>query len=147
MDVVLACVLVCCWSVRTAKDVPSLTAWLCFGLSTVCFCWPQDVRELARDPSPNYFAAPLKVAPGDRSDSNTIYTMASTDLRCPVCVHHQDNLFEWHFTIRGPPDTAFEGGVYHGRILLPSQYPFKPPNIMFLTVRARHIMPQWYWKH
>lgn len=34
----------------------------------------------------------------------------------------EDNLFEWHFTIRGPPDSDFAGGRYHGRILLPSQY-------------------------
>lgn len=47
----------------------------------------------------------------------------------------QDDLFEWHFTIRGPPDTEFEGGVYHGRILLPSEYPVKPPDIIILTVR------------
>jgi ubiquitin-conjugating enzyme E2 J1 len=29
----------------------------------------------------------------------------------------------------------FEGGRYHGRILLPAEYPFKPPAIMMLTVR------------
>lgn len=46
----------------------------------------------------------------------------------------EDNLFEWHFTIRGPPDTEFEGGIYHGRIILPSEYPMKPPNIILLTV-------------
>ena len=48
----------------------------------------------------------------------------------------QENQFEWHFTIRGPPDTPFEGGIYHGRILLPTEYPLKPPNIVFLTVRC-----------
>ena len=26
----------------------------------------------------------------------------------------EDNLFEWHFTIRGPADTPFENGLYHG---------------------------------
>lgn len=46
----------------------------------------------------------------------------------------EDNLFEWHFTIRGPPGTEFEGGCYHGRILLPSRYPMQPPNIIVLTV-------------
>ena len=51
----------------------------------------------------------------------------------------ETNMFEWHFTIRGPPDTAFEGGIYHGRILLPAEYPFKPPNIVFLTVSI-HIL-------
>ena len=47
----------------------------------------------------------------------------------------EDNMFDWHFTIRGPRDTDFEGGIYHGRILLPSDYPFRPPNIILLTVR------------
>ena len=46
----------------------------------------------------------------------------------------QDNLFEWHFTIRGPADSEFDGGVYHGRIILPPEYPMKPPSIILLTV-------------
>jgi len=67
-----------------------------------------DMRELARDPSDQYRAAPL-----------------------------ENDMFEWHFTIRGPPATDFEGGIYHGRILLPPEYPFKPPHIMFLTPSGR----------
>ena len=47
----------------------------------------------------------------------------------------EDNLFEWHFTVRGPSETDFDGGVYHGRIILPAEYPMKPPNIIVLTVR------------
>ena len=46
----------------------------------------------------------------------------------------QDNLFEWHFTIRGPVDSEFDGGLYHGRIVLPPEYPMKPPSIIILTV-------------
>ena len=49
----------------------------------------------------------------------------------------EDNMFEWHFTIRGSADTDFAGGVYHGRILLPHNYPMKPPNIVFLTPNGR----------
>lgn len=37
----------------------------------------------------------------------------------------ETDLFEMHFTVRGPPETAFEGGLYHGRILLPPEYPLK----------------------
>lgn len=48
-----------------------------------------------------------------------------------------DNLFEWHFTVRGPSDTEFDGGIYHGRILLPPEYPMKPPNIIILTPNGR----------
>mmetsp|Transcript_12349 Transcript_12349/g.22315 ORF Transcript_12349/g.22315 Transcript_12349/m.22315 type:complete len:316 (+) Transcript_12349:47-994(+) len=49
----------------------------------------------------------------------------------------ENDLFEWHFTVRGPPDTCFEGGLYHGRILLPSEYPLKPPEFMLLTPNGR----------
>jgi ubiquitin-conjugating enzyme E2 J1 len=42
-----------------------------------------------------------------------------------------------HFTIRGAEGTDFEGGIYHGRILLPPEYPFKPPHIILLTPSGR----------
>jgi len=45
--------------------------------------------------------------------------------------------FEWHFTVRGPPDTAFEGGYYHGRLSFPTEYPMKPPSIILLTPNGR----------
>jgi hypothetical protein len=45
----------------------------------------------------------------------------------------EDDIFEWHFAIFGPEDSEFDGGVYHGRILLPTEYPFKPPSFMLLT--------------
>uniref|UniRef100_A0A1B6D8V1 UBC core domain-containing protein n=1 Tax=Clastoptera arizonana TaxID=38151 RepID=A0A1B6D8V1_9HEMI len=48
-----------------------------------------------------------------------------------------DNLFEWHFTVKGPEETEFQGGLYHGRILLPTEYPMKPPNIILLTPNGR----------
>jgi ubiquitin-protein ligase len=49
----------------------------------------------------------------------------------------EDNIFDWHFTIRGPEDSEFENGIYHGRIVLPPQYPYKPPSIYFLTPNGR----------
>src|SRR6218665_951988 len=49
----------------------------------------------------------------------------------------EENIYEWHFTIRGPDETEFQGGFYHGRILLPNDYPMKPPNFIFLTPNGR----------
>ena len=64
----------------------------------------------------------------------------AAELKDPTDHYHaqplEDNLFEWHFTVRGPPDSDFDGGVYHGRIVLPPEYPMKPPSIILLTVRA-----------
>lgn len=49
----------------------------------------------------------------------------------------EENIFEWQFAIRGPRDTEFEGGIYHGRIQLPPEYPFKPPAFVLLTPNGR----------
>jgi ubiquitin-conjugating enzyme E2 J1 len=49
----------------------------------------------------------------------------------------ETDLFEWHFTVRGPPDTPFEAGLYHGRIILPVEYPLKAPEIILLTPNGR----------
>lgn len=43
--------------------------------------------------------------------------------------------------MRGPPDSDFDGGVYHGRIVLPPEYPMKPPSIILLTVRRATANP------
>ena len=69
-----------------------------------------DLRELTMDKNSNdrYTAAPL-----------------------------EHDMFEWHFTIRGPVTTDYENGIYHGRILLPPDYPYKPPHIVFLTPNGR----------
>lgn len=49
----------------------------------------------------------------------------------------EENLFEWHFTVRGPEDSEFQGGIYHGRIIVPAEYPMKPPDIILLTPNGR----------
>jgi ubiquitin-conjugating enzyme E2 J1 len=49
-----------------------------------------------------------------------------------------EDLFEWHFTLLGPPSPSpYAGGLYHGRISLPLTYPLKPPNFRFLTPSGR----------
>ena len=59
----------------------------------------KELESFIKDPSPEYTASPIK-----------------------------DDLYCWHFTIRGPSDTSFENGIYHGIIKLPFSYPNKPPT-------------------
>ncbi|KAI5294809.1 hypothetical protein KEM52_003145 [Ascosphaera acerosa] len=47
------------------------------------------------------------------------------------------DLYEWHFTMRGPPSTPFAAGIYHGSITFPEAYPFRPPSFRFLTPSGR----------
>ncbi|KAI9367098.1 ubiquitin-conjugating enzyme/RWD-like protein [Aspergillus egyptiacus] len=70
----------------------------------------KEAAELSSSPSPHFHAAPI-------SDSN---------------------LYDWHFTLAGPPPPSpYAGGIYHGRIVLPPTYPLRPPSFRFLTPSGR----------
>lgn len=47
------------------------------------------------------------------------------------------NLLEWHFSMTGVEGSSYEGGVYHGRILLHPDYPRKAPSIRLYTPNGR----------
>ncbi|RDW94971.1 putative ubiquitin-conjugating enzyme protein [Coleophoma crateriformis] len=68
----------------------------------------REASELSTSPSPDYTATPL-----------------------------DSDLFEWHFTLRGPPSSEYASGIYHGRIVLPASYPLRPPSFRFLTPSGR----------
>jgi len=52
-------------------------------------------------------------------------------------VPDEKNILTWNFLIRGPPDSPFAGGEFHGVLLFPSEYPFKPPGIKMFTPSGR----------
>ncbi|KAK2065759.1 ubiquitin-conjugating enzyme [Colletotrichum caudatum] len=68
----------------------------------------REAQELSSSPSPDYAATPI-----------------------------ESDLFEWHFTFRGPPNSSYSEGIYHGRIVLPPTYPLRPPSFRFLTPSGR----------
>lgn len=68
----------------------------------------REAQELSSSPSADYTATPLET-----------------------------DLFEWHFTLRGPPNSVYSEGIYHGRIVLPPTYPLRPPSFRFVTPSGR----------
>ncbi|XP_065559988.1 ubiquitin-conjugating enzyme E2 J2-like [Artemia franciscana] len=68
----------------------------------------QDYIRLKRDPVPYITAEPLP-----------------------------SNILEWHYIVQGPQDSPYEGGYYHGKLVFPIDFPFKPPSIYMITPSGR----------
>ncbi|BFZ23441.1 hypothetical protein BsWGS_26480 [Bradybaena similaris] len=47
------------------------------------------------------------------------------------------NILEWHYIVEGPENSLYEGGIYHGKLVFPREFPFKPPSIYMLTPNGR----------
>ena len=44
-----------------------------------------------------------------------------------------DDIRHWKGTIFGPSDTCYQGGIFKVDIIIPPDYPFKPPKMKFDT--------------
>jgi len=49
----------------------------------------------------------------------------------------ESNILKWHYAIRGPTETPYQGGVYVGKLVFPSEYPMKAPSVYMLTPSGR----------
>jgi len=102
----------------------------------------QEVKEIQRDVEAKLSELETETGgiggagDGDGGDGDREKGPSTADVNL-VAEALEDNIFEWHFAIRGQRGSDYEGGVYHGRILLPPEYPFKPPDFVMLTPSGR----------
>lgn len=55
-----------------------------------------------------------------------------------------DNMLEAKALIIGPKDTPYENGLFYFKIDFPTDYPFKPPNVLYLSKSRTRIHPNLY---
>jgi ubiquitin-conjugating enzyme E2 D/E len=48
-------------------------------------------------------------------------------------VSEEPNMFMWNACIKGPEGTPYMGGSFHMLLIFPTEYPFKPPKVQFVT--------------
>ena len=49
-----------------------------------------------------------------------------------------DNLYNWRAVIDGPLNSCYQGGKFEINIVLPQNYPFRPPEVRFVT-KVYHV--------
>ena len=54
-----------------------------------------------------------------------------------IAIPNEANILEWHYLLEGSNGTPYEGGIYHGKLLFPKEYPLKPPSVIMLTPSGR----------
>ncbi|KAI3331631.1 ubiquitin-conjugating enzyme [Xylariaceae sp. AK1471] len=54
-----------------------------------------------------------------------------------ISLPSESDLHKWNIVLSGPPGSLYAGGVYNLTLTLPSDYPFKAPQINF-TTRVYH---------
>lgn len=57
-----------------------------------------------------------------------------------VAMPNETNILEWHYVLEGPtddPNSPYKGGIYHGKLIFPKEYPYKPPGVIMLTPNGR----------
>lgn len=57
-----------------------------------------------------------------------------------VAMPNESNILEWHYVLEVPTDdekSPYRGGFYHGKLIFPKEYPYKPPGVMMLTPNGR----------
>ena len=47
-----------------------------------------------------------------------------------LVVPNESNILEMHYVLQGSAGTPYEGGIYHGKLIFPKEYPLKPPGVM-----------------
>jgi ubiquitin-protein ligase len=46
----------------------------------------------------------------------------------------ENNFLIWKFILIGPQETLYEGGIFDGQIIFPTEYPIKPPVVKFNNI-------------
>ena len=45
----------------------------------------------------------------------------------------ESNIYTWSIKFKGPKDSPYERGIFHLKVDFPNDYPFKYPQIKFIT--------------
>ncbi|XP_032487174.1 ubiquitin-conjugating enzyme E2 J2 isoform X1 [Phocoena sinus] len=114
----------------------SIRSWSILGTDAAAL--PCDDRQGTRRP-PRMSSNSAKRAPTTATQRlKQDYLRIKKDPVPYICAEPlPSNILEWHYVVRGPEMTPYEGGYYHGKLIFPREFPFKPPSIYMITPNGR----------
>mmetsp|Transcript_25515 Transcript_25515/g.33344 ORF Transcript_25515/g.33344 Transcript_25515/m.33344 type:complete len:148 (+) Transcript_25515:40-483(+) len=59
--------------------------------------------------------------------------LESSPLDYVTCGPINDDIMHWNAMLMGPENSPYYGGIFNLDIEFPSEYPFKPPKVKFVT--------------
>ena len=63
-------------------------------------------------------------------------TILKNPVECIEAHPLEEDLFEWYYVLK-PVQSPYNDGVYYGKLVFPSEYPMKPPDIYMITPSGR----------
>jgi ubiquitin-conjugating enzyme E2 J2 len=88
----------------------------------------QDYIRLKKDPVPYVVAEPL---------ASNILEWYASNVATHAKVKKTHFLPLRHYVVTGPENTPYTGGKYHGKLVFPPDFPYKPPSIYMITPNGR----------
>ncbi len=61
------------------------------------------------------------------------YSLLINEPICNSTVKETNDLFSWNVIMQGPDSTPYEGGEFNLQFKFPDNYPFKAPEVRFVT--------------
>ena len=102
--------------------------------------WPRLAASFCSDrPAPRFYRASM-VKPS-KMCKRRLHKEWKAIVKEPIdfvlAAPNPNNLLEWHFVIDDLDDARYRGGCYHGTLVFPAEYPWKPPSLSLKTPTGR----------
>uniref|UniRef100_A0A915LIQ1 Serine palmitoyltransferase 1 n=1 Tax=Meloidogyne javanica TaxID=6303 RepID=A0A915LIQ1_MELJA len=99
--------------------------------------FPEDTEFKSQSFSTNIRVQPYTINAPTSIASRRLFEELNNLREAPLTHCHaypsSESIFKWSVVLDGPPNTVYENGTFFAQLLFGVNYPFSPPEVVFLT--------------